>query len=137
MDTINPFDLAVLVIVALSTFWGGMRGMISQAAMLLAWFAGLYVSACHTDAFIPYMPVSAAWKTPVAAIAAFVLLGFGGHAVRAITRGLRTAARRATALPRPAVARVPLAAPPVPIRVTRAPWARAVRRRGPPRLLLA
>lgn len=71
----------------------------------------------------------------IAALAAFVLLGFGGRALRAITAGIRTAARRARTLPRPAGTGVRLAAPRARIRVPRAPWTRSVRRRGPPSLL--
>jgi hypothetical protein len=72
----------------------------------------------------------------VAALVAFLVLGFGRRAVRAILAGVRTAARRTSTLTRPA-ARILLPTESRRIRVIRALWSRTLQRRGPPALSVA
>ncbi len=73
MTAMNPFDLTALIIIVLSTFWGGMRGIISQLGSLAAWGVSLIVSARYYSVFAPLVPVSDNLKTPCGAFVAFVV----------------------------------------------------------------
>ncbi len=45
MDNMNPFDIIVLVILVLSAFWGGMRGVVSQIATIASWGLSWFFTA--------------------------------------------------------------------------------------------
>ena len=88
MTAMNPFDLTALIIIVLSTFWGGMRGIISQLAALAAWGVSLIVSARYYSVFTPLGPVADDLKTSCGAFVAFVVSFI---AINIVARFLKTA----------------------------------------------
>ena len=53
----SPFDLFTLVTLVFTTFWGGLRGLISQASAIISWLLSAYIASHY------YQPVAILFKT--------------------------------------------------------------------------
>ncbi|MDO5308495.1 MAG: CvpA family protein [Planctomycetia bacterium] len=72
MDNINPFDTLALVIIVATTFWGGMRGVITQLSSIFTWIIAWYVASHHYGVVASFLSSSTA-KTPIATSITFIL----------------------------------------------------------------
>ena len=70
------FDLAVLVIVGLSTLFAFIRGVIREVMALLSWVVGLVAAVTFTPAVGDWLPASFG-SPPVRYVIAFVLILLG------------------------------------------------------------
>ena len=70
---LNPFDLFVLVVLALATFWGGMRGIVSQVTSILSWLASAYIATHYYFIVAKFMNTSYAHYKPLAMIVTFIV----------------------------------------------------------------
>ena len=69
----SPFDLFILVTLVFTTFWGGLRGLISQASAIISWLLSAYVASHY------YQPVAVLFKTsPSIQIPAAIIVTFLG-----------------------------------------------------------
>lgn len=73
IESFNPFDLFVLVVLVLSTFWGGMRGIISQLASILSWLASAYIATHYYQIALALIKSSYAYRTPIAMTLTFIV----------------------------------------------------------------
>lgn len=71
--TFNPFDIFVLVVLALSTFWGGIRGVVSQLTSIFSWIASAYIATRHYHLVAKFMNASYSYHTPLAMIVTFII----------------------------------------------------------------
>lgn len=69
----NPFDLIVLVALVLSTFWGGMRGVVSQLAAILSWVVSWQLASRYYGIVDRFVTISEPWRQPVASLIVFLL----------------------------------------------------------------
>ena len=70
---LNPFDLFVLVVLVLATFWGGMRGIVSQVTSIFSWLASAYIATHYYYIVAKFMNASYAYYKPLAMIATFIV----------------------------------------------------------------
>ena len=70
---LNPFDLFVLVVLVLATFWGGMRGIVSQMTSILSWLASAYIATHYYSIVAKFMNASYAYYKPLAMIVTFIV----------------------------------------------------------------
>lgn len=68
----NPFDLFVLVVLVLATFWGGVRGIVSQLTSLLSWLASAYIATHYYYVVAKFMNSSYSLQTPMAMVVTFI-----------------------------------------------------------------
>ncbi len=67
----NPFDIFILATLVLTTFLGGLRGLISQASAIISWLLSAYVASHY------YQPVAALFKaSPSLQIPAAIIITF-------------------------------------------------------------
>ena len=71
-ETLNPYDLVVLVALVVMTFWGGMRGVISQIASILSWVASWYVATHYYSVAARFIDADAPWRIPAATVVTFI-----------------------------------------------------------------
>ena len=70
---LNPFDLFVLVVLVLTTFWGGMRGIVSQVTSIFSWLASAYIATHYYTIVAKFMNASYAYYKPLAMIVTFIV----------------------------------------------------------------
>ena len=72
-DSLNPFDLFVIVIAVLSTFWGGMRGVVSQITSILSWLASWYVATHYYTFVARFIDQDSEWRVPASMVITFIV----------------------------------------------------------------
>lgn len=72
-EALNPFDLFVLVVLVLATFWGGVRGIISQLTSIFSWLASAYIATHYYFIVAKFMNSSYAHYKPLAMIVTFIV----------------------------------------------------------------
>ncbi len=86
VESLNPFDLFVLIAIVATMFWGGMRGMISQVASLFSWIASAYIATHHYSLVTRFMSANYAYRNQLAMIIAFIgsaiLIRFGANVLK-------------------------------------------------------
>ena len=72
-DSLNPFDLFVIVVAVLMTFWGGMRGVVSQVTSILSWLVSWYVATHYYSFAARFINQDSEWRVPASMIITFIV----------------------------------------------------------------
>ncbi|MDO5581537.1 MAG: CvpA family protein [Planctomycetia bacterium] len=75
MEILDPFDIVVLLVLVVMTLWGGLRGVISQAAAILSLIAGWFAASNYYTIVEPYIGKNDTWSKPVAMLVMFIGTG--------------------------------------------------------------
>ncbi len=104
MENISVFDLIVTVLLVTTTFWGGLRGVVSQIASIATWALSGLAAARYGAVVDEIVAIPEPWRTPVSAAivfcaAALVLSVAARFVKRAVSlAGLKEFDRQAGAL---------------------------------------
>ncbi|MBQ6827552.1 MAG: CvpA family protein, partial [Thermoguttaceae bacterium] len=71
MENISVFDLVVTVLLATATFWGGMRGVVSQVASIATWVLSGLAAARYGSVVGDVVSIPEPWRAPVSALIVF------------------------------------------------------------------
>lgn len=72
-DSLNPFDLFVIVVAVLMTLWGGMRGVVSQVTSILSWLVSWYVATHYYSFAARFINQDSEWRVPASMIITFIV----------------------------------------------------------------
>ena len=71
MENISVFDLVVTVLLATATFWGGMRGVVSQISAIATWVLSGLAAARYGSVVGEVVSIPEPWRAPVSALIVF------------------------------------------------------------------
>jgi uncharacterized membrane protein required for colicin V production len=71
MENISVFDLVVTVLLATATFWGGMRGVVSQISSIATWVLSGLAAARYGSVVGEVVSIPEPWRAPVSALIVF------------------------------------------------------------------
>lgn len=71
MENISVFDLVVTVLLATATFWGGMRGVVSQISAIATWVLSGLAAARYGSVVGDVVSIPEPWRAPVSALIVF------------------------------------------------------------------
>ena len=71
MENISVFDLVVTVLLATATFWGGMRGVVSQISAIATWVLSGLAAARYGAVVGDVVSIPEPWRAPVSALIVF------------------------------------------------------------------
>lgn len=71
MENISVFDLVVTVLLATATFWGGMRGVVSQISAIATWILSGLAAARYGAVVGDFFSFPEPWRAPVSALIVF------------------------------------------------------------------
>lgn len=71
MENISVFDLVVTVLLATATFWGGLRGVVSQISAIATWILSGLAAARYGLAVGETLSIPEPWRAPVSALIVF------------------------------------------------------------------
>ena len=72
-ESLNPFDLITIAVIVVSTFWGGVRGIITQLASILSWVLSWYVATHYYSFVAQFISENSEWRTPAATVVTFII----------------------------------------------------------------
>lgn len=91
MNGLAPFDIFVIALLGVMTFWGGFRGAVSQFASILSLIVSWFVASRCYGIITPYVPLSDPWKE---AVAIFILFLGITLMIRLVAKAIRGAVRQ-------------------------------------------
>lgn len=71
MENISVFDLVVTVLLATATFWGGLRGVVSQISSIATWVLSGLAAARYGSVVGEVVAIPEPWRAPVSALIVF------------------------------------------------------------------
>lgn len=71
MENISVFDLVVTVLLATATFWGGLRGVVSQISAIATWILSGLAAARYGSVVGEVVSIPEPWRAPVSALIVF------------------------------------------------------------------
>ncbi len=71
MENISVFDLVVTVLLATATFWGGLRGVVSQISAIATWVLSGLAAARFGSVVGEFVSIPEPWRAPVSALIVF------------------------------------------------------------------
>lgn len=71
MENISVFDLIVTVLLATATFWGGLRGVVSQISAIATWVLSGLAAARYGSVVGDVVSIPEPWRAPVSALIVF------------------------------------------------------------------
>lgn len=71
MENISVFDLVVTVLLATATFWGGLRGVVSQISAIATWILSGLAAARYGSVVGDVVQIPEPWRAPVSALIVF------------------------------------------------------------------
>ena len=71
MENISVFDLVVTVLLATATFWGGLRGVVSQISSIATWILSGLAAARYGSVVGDFFSFPEPWRAPVSALIVF------------------------------------------------------------------
>ena len=71
MENISVFDLVVTVLLATATFWGGLRGVVSQISSIATWVLSGLAAARYGFVVGEVVAIPEPWRAPVSALIVF------------------------------------------------------------------
>ena len=71
MENISVFDLVVTVLLATATFWGGLRGVVSQISAIATWILSGLAAARYGSVVGDVVSIPEPWRAPVSALIVF------------------------------------------------------------------
>ena len=71
MENISVFDLVVTVLLATATFWGGLRGVVSQISAIATWILSGLAAARYGSVVGDVVSIPEPWRAPVSAAIVF------------------------------------------------------------------
>ncbi|MBQ9127647.1 MAG: CvpA family protein [Thermoguttaceae bacterium] len=71
MENISVFDLVVTVLLATATFWGGLRGVVSQISAIATWVLSGLAAARYGSVVGDVVSIPEPWRAPVSALIVF------------------------------------------------------------------
>ena len=71
MENISVFDLVVTILLATATFWGGMRGVVSQISAIATWVLSGMAAARYGSVVGEIVSIPEPWRAPVSALIVF------------------------------------------------------------------
>ncbi len=71
MENISVFDLVVTILLATATFWGGMRGVVSQISAIATWVLSGLAAARYGAVVGDFFSFPEPWRAPVSAAIVF------------------------------------------------------------------
>ncbi|MBR4976680.1 MAG: CvpA family protein, partial [Thermoguttaceae bacterium] len=71
MENISVFDLVVTILLATATFWGGLRGVVSQISAIATWILSGLAAARYGSAVGEVVSIPEPWRAPVSALIVF------------------------------------------------------------------
>ncbi|MBR4833331.1 MAG: CvpA family protein [Thermoguttaceae bacterium] len=71
MENISVFDLVVTVLLVTTTFWGGLRGVVSQISAIATWILSGLAAARYGSVVGEIVSIPEPWRAPVSALIVF------------------------------------------------------------------
>lgn len=71
MESISVFDLLVTIFLVTATFWGGLRGVVSQVSAIATWVLSVLAAARYGSAVDEIVSIPEPWRASVSALIVF------------------------------------------------------------------
>lgn len=71
MESVSVFDLLVTIFLVTATFWGGLRGVVSQISAIATWVLSVLAAARHGSAVDEIVSIPEPWRASVSALIVF------------------------------------------------------------------